>query len=278
MRIPLPSSQLRIFLNSIFLLCLIISAEGCTPVKTIPAGPLLPPPPDIVEKISRTEIRDGILTGTARVAIESPEGIFSMNCVIALRYPASLRLEALPPLGPPDFYLSVRGNSLKVYLPRKEKFYISGDANRSLPRFIPFKLDVKEVIPLLAGMLPPGSLGNRAGLRGGQDGLLYRLDAFSDEKTRLRSIWLKPESGELARFESFDPDGAVRYAATFKDYRTVQKRAFPETVEILTGGEEGKDGSVIRVRYSDLQLSSGEEDKDLFDLEIPSGIKPQVLD
>jgi len=212
------------------------------------------------------------------MTVESPEGFFSANCAIAVGYPSSLRLETIPPLGPPDLYLSLRGDSLKVFLPRKGEFYISRDAERSFPRFIPFSLNVKEVIPLLAGMLPPGTLENRTTLRGEKEDLLYRIDTFSGQKKRLRSIWLEPAKTELARFEAFGSDGSILYTVTFKDYRTVQKIAVPERVEIRAGGDKGRDASIIRIRYSDLQLSSGEEDKDLFDLEIPSGIEPIILD
>ena len=275
-----PSSHLRIFASSIFslLLCLLLLVSGCAPGKAAPIKPFLPPPPDIVEKLSRADLRDKTLTGTAHMTVESPEGFFSANCAIAVRYPSSLRVETIPPLGLPDLYLSIRGNSLKVFLPRKGEFYISRDAERSFPRFIPFSLNVKEVIPLLAGMLPPGTLANRTALRGEKEDLLYRIDTFSGEKKRLRSIWLEPAKIEMARFEAFGSDGSILYAVTFKDYRTVQKIAVPERVEILAGGDEGRDASIIRIRYSDLQLSSGEEDKDLFDLEIPPGIKPVLLD
>jgi len=274
------SSHLRIFPPSIFILCLLLLASGCAPVKTIPAAPLLPPSPDIIEKIARADLREKILKGTAHMTVESPaEGFFSADCIIAIRYPASLRVETLPPLGPPDLYLAIREDSLKVFLPRKEKFYVSGDAKKSLPRFIPFRLNVREIIPLLTGMLPPGTLKNRTALRGGKEGRLYRIDTFSDDKKRLRSIWLEPEKMELARFESFGSDGSVLYTVTFNDYRIVQKTAVPERVEIRTGGgDEERDASILRIRYSDLQVSSGEDDKDLFDLEIPSGIEPVVLD
>ncbi len=275
-----PSSHLPIFSSSVFslLLCFLLLVSGCVPGKAAPIKPFLPPPLDIVEKLSRADLRDKTLTGTAHMTVESPEGFFSANCAIAVRYPSSLRLETMPPLGPPDLYLSLRGNSLKAFLPRKGEFYISRDAERSFPRFIPFSLNFKEIIPLLAGMLPPGTLVNRTALRGEKEDLLYRIDTFSGEKKRLRSIWLEPAKIELARFEAFGSDGSILYAVTFKDYRTVQKIAVPERVEIRTGGDEGKDASIIRIRYSDLQLSSGEDDKDLFDLEIPSGMKPIILD
>jgi hypothetical protein len=275
-----PSSHLPNFPTSVFslLLCLLILVSGCAPGKAAPIKPFLPPPPDIIEKISRADLRGRILTGTAHMTVESPEGFFSTNCAIAIGYPSSLRVETIPPLGPPDLYLSIRGDSLKVFLPRKGEFYISRDAERSFPRFIPFSLNVKEVIPLLAGILPPGTLGNRSIQRGEKEDLLYRIDIFSGEKKRLSSIWLEPAKTELARFEAFGSDGSILYAVTFKDYRTVQKIAVPERVEIRAGGDGGRDASIIRIRYSDLQLSSGEEDKDLFDLEIPSGIKPQFLD
>jgi outer membrane lipoprotein-sorting protein len=275
---PFASSHLRIFPSSIFILCLLLVISGCAPAKGVPTGPFLPPPPDIIEKISRADLRDKILTGTAHMTVESPDGFFSANCVIAVQYPSSLRLETLPPLGPPDLYLALRGDSLKVFLPRKEEFYVSRDAKTSLPRFIPFRLNPREVIPLLAGILPPGTLENRTALKGGKEDLLYRIDTFSDKKTRLRSIWLEPSRMELARFESYGTDGSVLYTVTFKDYRMVREMAVPDRIEIRSGGDEEKDASFIRIRYSDLQLSSGEENKDLFDLEIPSGIKPVLLD
>lgn len=272
------SSHPLIFSSSILLLCLLIMTAGCATLKTAPAGPVLPPPPDIIEKISRAGLQNRILTGTVHLTIESAEGFFSKKGAIAVQYPSSLRLETLSPLGPPDLHLVLCGNILKVFLPGEGKFYISRSAETSLPRFIPLRLGIGEVIPLLAGMPPPGMLKNRTLLGAEKEDLLYRIDSFSDEKKRRRSLWLEPGRMELARFESLGTDGDVLGTVILKNYRRVGGIDVPDRVEIRSEGEEGAGASVIRIRYSDLELASGEENKGLFDLEIPSGIKPHLLD
>jgi len=271
-------SQLRIFLNAVFLFFLLITAAGCAALKTPPAEPLIPPSPDIVERISRAGLQDKVLTGTIHLTIESPEGIFATKGVIAVHYPSSLRLETIPPLGPPDLHLVICGNNLKVFLPGKEKFYFSRNAEKSLSRFIPMKLGIREVIALLAGMPPPGMLENRALLGTGKEDLLYRIDSYSDKKERLSSLWLKPERMEIARFVSLGTDGRSRGTVILGNYRKVGEIEVPDGVEIRSEGDEGTVASVIKINYKDLQLASKEEIKDLFDLDVPSGIKTLLVD
>ncbi len=267
-------------LPCIFLaLFMIALVPGCAAKKAVPAGAPLPSTGHILEKISRTDLRTKILRSTAHITVESPDGVFSTDCALIAKFPSSLRVETIPLLGPPDFFLALRDDSLKVFLPRKGEFYISRGPKQNLSRFIPLTLDAREVIPLFMGMLPPGMLESRDLLRGEEEEGLYRIDAFSAAKKRRCSLWFDPSENVLSRFEFFGAGGKVLYSVRFKDYRMVNGVSLPGRVEIRVGGEtEESVPTLLSLRYSDPQLSSGEEDKACFDLEIPSGVKPIFLD
>lgn len=260
-------------------LFMIALVPGCAAKRVMPAGVPLPSPDHILEKISRKDLRAKTLRSAAHITVESAEGVFSADCALVAKFPSSLRVERIPFLGPPDFFLTFRDDSLKVFLPRKGKFYISHRPKQDLSRFIPLKLDAREVIPLLLGMLPPGLLESKTLQRGEEEDGLYRIDALSPARKRRCSLWFDLSENVLSGLDCFDAGGKVLYSVRFKDYRRVDGVSIPEGVEIRVGGAGAESApALLSLRYSDPQLSSGEEDKAFFDLEIPSGIKPIFLD
>jgi hypothetical protein len=245
----------------------------CT-LKKAPAIRIpLPCPSEILEQISRKDLLNKDVKGLARITVQSTDGKYSTACAIILRFPNALRVETLPPIGPPNLFLAINGESLKVYLPGKEVFYIGKTTADNISRFLPFPLEAKEIIPILLGGLPPDFQPNGASLKINADNELYRVDVFFNGK-RIRSACVDPSSGELKKIELLEPDGGMIYSAKLEDYRMINGISLPQSVELRFGALEV---SILRVRYSDLQLFPG-EDAALYDLEIPSGIKPTPLD
>jgi outer membrane lipoprotein-sorting protein len=255
---------------------LVLAAAGCAPKKAPPVETVIPLTSDIREKMDRKDAMGKNLNGLARITLRSPEGIHSTACAIAVRFPSSLRLETIPPLGPPDLFLVVHGDMLKAFLPGKGKFYVGRPTRASLSRFIPLPLDVHAVIPLLLGIPPRLDPKEGVTLRGVKEEDLYRIDTLYGGR-RLRALWLDPSKNEVTRFEAFGSDGALSYTVLLEDYRMVDGTAIPERVEFRFGGGDAEATS-LRIRYSDLRLSTGEEDKALFDLDVPPGITPIQLD
>jgi hypothetical protein len=186
-------------------------------------------------------------------------------------------LETIPIIGPPNLFLTVNGDLLKAFLPAKGKFYVGRSTRETLSRFIPLPLDVQTIIPLLLGIPPNLDLKQEVTLRVVRDADVYRMDVLSGGGRRLRSLWLNPSSNELTQFESFESDGTIAYKVMLEDYRSVGGTAMPERIDVRIGGED-RDATSLRILYSDLQLSTGEDDGSLFDLDVPPGVKPMLLE
>jgi len=248
---------------------------GCAPKKAQTVMAHLPSPSGILEQISRKDLLNKNIKGLARITVQSPEGMYSTACAVILRFPDALRVETIPPIGPPNLFLAIHKESLKVYLPNKGAFYSGSSTKENISRFLPFPLDAREIIPVLMGMLPPDFQPSGASLNVEADDDLYRINVFSNGQ-RIRSVWVDPASGEMKRVDLLGPDERTIYSVKLEDYRRIDGISIPQNVEIRLGAVEG-DSSLLRVRYSDLQLSIKEENA-LYDLEIPPGITPISLD
>ncbi len=256
-------------------LCLVSLSTGCTTKKSPPApGRELPDPGEIIERLSGKHLVGMDLKGLARVTFRSPEGVFASTCLIAARLPSSLRVETFPPIGPPNLFLSLNEKGIKVYVPDQGAFYIGGATKENVTRFLPFPLEVEEMIPLMMGMLPPSFCRERTVLKGRKADELYRIDA--DRGGGTLSCFVDLARGELMRVESKDSGGRLIYAADLRNYRPVEGVALPQDVELHHEEGDLKEWS-LRVSFSDVRLSPG-EDKDLYDLEVPSGVKLLYLD
>ncbi len=258
-------------------LCLVSLAAGCAP-KNLPPEPghELPNPAEIVERFSGKHLVGMDLKGLARVTLRSPQGTFASTCLIAARLPFYLRVETFPPIiGPPNLFFSLNGKGIKVYVPDQGTFYIGGATKENITRFLPFCLEVEEMIPLMMGVLPPSFRQERTALKGVTADGLYRIDAgkYGGET---QSCFVDLARGELVRVESKDSGGRLIHTANLRNYRPVEGMTLPQDVELRYEEGDLKEWS-LRVSFSDIRLSRG-EDNDLYDLEIPSGVDLLYLD
>ena len=98
-----------------------------------------------------------------------------------------------------------------------------------------------------------------------------RISSISFQEIRYsESLWIDRSSGQPIKMEI---PGANSYSISFGNFRKVDGAAVPGYIEILSGDEKR-----IQIRYSETDFLSGPEDADTYDLEVPPGIEPSIIE
>jgi hypothetical protein len=271
-------SAIRPFLRGIVLLIMIpcfgLSVTGCAGRQAAghAGGSYLSPEAALRTLAAPTPA--ATITATARIQISHNEGRHSLKVALMMRRPAFLRVESIPLMGPPDFFLSVANDQLRVFLPGQGKgaFYVGRATPQNLSRFFPLALPAAEMVSVLLGEAgPPGNDGKTlSSLRGEQEDELYRVDQYLDGR-KLRSLWIDPVGHLLVRLRMFAEDGDIAYTADFSEHVRVGEGRLPQRVAFSITSLPG-----MTVRYADPQQIA--DDTDAFPLAVPEGVIPISLD
>jgi hypothetical protein len=212
---------------------------------------------------------DQTFTATARIEINHQGERYPLKIAVMMKRPAFLRLESIPLLGPPDFFLSVANDELRVYLPGKNAFYTGRAVPQNISRFFPIFIPAAEMISLLMGIAPDNREESPA-LRGEQEERYYRVDGYASDR-RTRSLWIDPSGNRLVRIRTFMEGETVAYEVAFAEHTLVGESFMPQRVTITGDGI-----AALSLRYTDLLPIAA--DPESFPLPLPEGIIPILLD
>jgi hypothetical protein len=208
------------------------------------------------------------VTATARIEIIHQGSRYPLKAALMMKRPDFLRVESIPVMGPPDFYLSVSGGELRVFVPQKSAFYIGRDTAWNISRFFPIPMSASEMVSLLLGT-PPTDGPPVQNIEMVREAGLFRIDRYRWGK-KIRSLWIDSARGRLVRVRSFADDETVVYTADLEDYVAFGEGFLPRQVTIRAEG-----AAVMTVRLSDLRLI--EFDPAAFPLPLPEGVAPIPL-
>lgn len=246
-------------------LCLALMwISGCAaPGKTVPPSRGAPPPPESVLSEWFGNPPEEGFRGTARISLETPDGKYFRTTAFAVRYPGSLRIEALPLFGTPDLLLAADGRLLKAYFPEERLFLMGAPDATSLYALFRLPLDVPDVVSLIMG-IPPGRDDSLLRYEASWEGALYRADGFLNGE-RIRSFWLDVERRRLVRYESRGAGSRSSFTAVFEGALPAGGRDFPERISIRM---ESPVPVISTIRLSGLERMETVS-PDLFDLVVP---------
>lgn len=243
---------------------------GCMPRKAeVSLGEPIAAPEDVIKRVSGADNPKKTLKAVARIAVSASGKRYSVKVALLAKRPSFLKVTSIPVIGPPNLFLSVMGDSLKVFLPKKGEFYTGAATGKNIAVFFPINLKAEDVVSILFG-IPPPVKGENITLRGDVEEGLYRIDVISQDK-KAQSLWVDTSTGNLSRMEGFNDEGGILYRVKHEDHRQIGGIRVPGRITI--SGNEA-DGSSACIRYSDIRLSRNDGDTALFDLDIPPGIKP----
>ena len=209
------------------------------------------------------------VTATTRITIDRNGDRYPLKVAAMMQLPAFLRVESIPLMGLPDFYLSIAEGELRVFFPGKNAFYIGSATPQNISRFFPVSMRAADMISLLMGV-PPEAEEEIQSVGGKWEEGLYRVDQYGS-KRRIRSLWIDQAGGRLIRFQRFTEEGTVSLTADFTDHVRVGEGFLPQKVTIRE-----EEVGTLSIRHTDLRQFAA--DPKSFPLPIPEGITPILLD
>jgi hypothetical protein len=259
----------------LLLMCLLtLLLSGCLPTRvvTTPSESSTYASPESALQAISTLPPGAALSATARIRMTYQERPVSLRVALMIRKPASLRLESIPLMGAPDFFLSITDDEMRVFLPLEKggRFYIGRATPENLSRFFPLPLPPATVVSLLLGEADQGLSDPTVELQGEQENRLYRIDQYRQGR-RFRSLWIDPIHHLLVRIRWFDDRGEGFSKVEFKDHLLSAAATLPREISI-----SHHDLPEMVIRYGDVKEVPGETVD--FTLPLPDKVVPLHLD
>lgn len=210
-----------------------------------------PSPQAAWDAIHHNAIDNRTLKAIARISIiqDDRQQYYFKGAVMAKK-PKYLRFEALPLIGPPDFFLTINNETLKVFLPDRASFYVGAASKENLMAFFPLSLSPEDAVSLLLGTYPHSILPESPVLRGTPQGSDYRLDLLNGQHVMI-ACRIDPAYHRLVRYEAFDVSGLLLYRATFGEFLQEQGISIPTEIRLTTGTRDVKQ---VVIKLSDVQV------------------------
>jgi len=251
---------MRSVLSIVFAFSLILA--GCTAGKSvIPSKSVgFSSPEAALSMIKSERNRERVFQVTAKVVLSTPQGKMVFKLAVIMQPPDKLRLESIPVLGPPDFFLTVKEGRFKVFLPGTPQFITGNASPDNLARFLPLAWPAERWIAALMGTTPD-TPGQAEQIRGMMEGPLYRIDVMSGETIRER-LWVDPKNRRLEKTDFFSADGRQN-RISYQWGLQSDNFEIPERIKIEPG-----EGIKILITCTDFQ-AIGKPGADLFDLACP---------
>ena len=251
--------------------CLIGSLAGCAHEEGLVVSEAdMPPPEALYERLTADAAPGKSLIGILHVVASLPGERYTFKIAAAAKRPDCLRLEDLSVIGLPDFMLTVKGDEIRMFLPRSGEFWVGTESSEHLRRIFPPAVKPLDLVALLYGH-PPDVSGAKS-LKGSVDRNRFRLDVYA-RGAWAQSLWVDPATGRLAKVEIADGHGKTAYRALLHDFAEMGTLVVPARIEIET---EGMATVRLSIRNTDMEIVSRDDDPDFFLLKPPEGITPRL--
>jgi hypothetical protein len=240
----------------VIFLWLLMLACGC-------AGKTAGMPPKYLEIIPRTIHETDRIVATAQIDLTTAQGHFPVRAALVLQKPSYLRLEMLPLIGTPDFFLTATPDDMRIFIPSRGEFYSGKPSAENLARFLTFALNIADMVMILSGSYP--SLAEQNLSYASYEGAdLLRVDMKTSSGPS-QTIWMG-KNGRIARLVRHDSDGREIYQVQYEDYAPQGSLAEKITIKWTDNVTS------VSVKYSDLKIEKA-TDLSVFELPVPAEIK-----
>ena len=206
---------------------------------------------------------DERIVATAHIDVVSPQGHYPVRAALILQKPSYLRLELLPVIGTPDFFLTATPSEMKIFIPSRGEFYSGKPSARNMAHFLPWSIGVEDMVMIFSGSYPPLA-GTRLFYESYPDDHLFCVNMKSDAGDS-QLLWFTKE-GMLAKLIRKSMDGREIYSALYEDYEPGGRLAGKITLLMADAYTS------VSVRYADVHIEMS-KDKSVFDLPVPPGGK-----
>ena len=213
--------------------------------------------------ISGAVSQDKTLSAIAQIDLLTKQGYQQVRAAIAVKKPSYLRLELLPVIGTPDFFLTATPAAMSIFIPSRGEYYRGAPTGGNLSKFLPWDFNIEDMVMIFSGMYPtlPGKDILSKSYR---DGNFLRIEMKAKSGSS-HIIWVG-EKGRLSKYIRKDKSGKKIYSVRYEDFEPESGIAGKITIKMADGI------SSISVRYSDLKIETT-ADLSIFELIVPEGIQ-----
>lgn len=211
---------------------------------------------------------DEIFSALAQIDVVTLNGYYPVKAALIIKKTCYLRMELLPIIGVPDFFLTASPEMMKILIPSKGEFYSGRPTVSNLKKFLPWPMEIEDVIMIFTGTYPSLKENNISYQRRQEDNLLrVEMNAPSGSS---QIIWVG-ENNKLLKLVRKDEAGEELYNVKYiyEDDRS----DFPKKIKINMVDEKIS----LSVKYSDVKVEKS-TDLSVFDLTIPANVKEIILE
>ncbi len=206
---------------------LVLTAIAGCAVQQVPSpGPALP----LENPASSLAERDRLLTSLQTPAImdySGPSGHFKAREQLIVQRPASLRVEAMSPLGV-ALIVAADDTQIAVFNPSNNTLMRGAASATTLARFTQIPMAPAQAVQLLLGLAPDNSILAAAPSSSRTEG---EMRVLSYAGAGAASYELGFSGGQLALVRARDAAGQMMYEVSYRDYRDIGAMKFPFEIE-----------------------------------------------
>jgi hypothetical protein len=249
----------------IFLLLLAVLASGCVRQTVIY--------PDsssekILAAISSAVAEDDILSAMAQIDIVTLHGYHPVKAALIIKKPSYLRLELLPVIGTPDFFLTASPEKMSIFLPSNREFYYGKPTQANLAKFLPWQFNIEDIVMIFAGTYP--SLKEKViSYQSYNENNFLRIEMKAQSGCS-QIIWVG-ENNRLRKLVRNDEYGKEIYNAKYDHYEPQSSIAGEISISMADGITS------LSIKYSYIKIEKA-TDLSIFNLPIPANVKVIMLD
>jgi len=192
---------------------------------------------------------------------------------VGVAAPASARVEAVAPFGPPVFIFTAVGDDATIFLPRDERMLEHGRPDAVLEAIAGIPLDAADLDRTLTGCdsVPSVVGGGSTATQFGATWLAFR-SASSDVYLRRGTA---TEPWEVVSAERRSSRAGVRWRAEYAD----RQNGIPRSIRLISLDDAGRSGRAFDLRLALSQVEIDTPlDADVFAIVVHGNVKRMTLD
>ena len=251
-----------------FLLFLSALVCGCHQRAIVPIVHLDVPSEKHLTAISGAVTRDKTLSAVAQIDLVTNQGYQQFKAAIVIKKPSYLRLELLPVIGTPDFFLTATPVVMNIFIPSQGAFYSGKPTGANLAQFLPLDFNIEDIVMILSGSYPTLT-EKEVSSQSYLDNNFLRIE-MKTKSGSSQIIWIG-EKNRLSKYMRNDESGKEIYSVQYEDYQQESIIAGKITIKMAD------DVTSIAIKYSGLKIETA-ADLSIFELPVPEGIKTILLD
>jgi outer membrane lipoprotein-sorting protein len=221
-----------------------------------------------ITAISGAVTQDKTLSALAQIDLVTKQGYQQVKAALVIKKPSYLRLELLPIIGTPDFFLVATPVQMAIFIPSRGEYYRGKPTGANLAKFLSWDFSIEDIVTIFSGTYP--SLPEKeVSSQSYQEGNFLRIE-MKAKSGRSQTIWIG-EKNRLSKYIRNDESGKEIYQVQYDDYEPESIIAGKITIKMADGITS------ISVKYSGLKIETS-ADLSIFEMPTPEGIKTIFLD